>query len=83
MLNGGFSFARGTQKIVEEQWATVLPDGLKVVYSKAPWGEGFLYGCKCIIGGAIHETRWESPDDLSELEVERLPRFVDFLADII
>jgi hypothetical protein len=71
------------QKSVEQQWATVLPDGLKVVYTKIPRGEGFLYGCRCIVGDRINETTWESPQDLSQDEVERLPRFVDFLADVI
>jgi hypothetical protein len=83
MANGGFGFTDGAQKIVEEQWATILPDGLKVVYSKAIWGEGFLYRCRCIIGDSINETSWESPRDLSQRDVERLPRFVDFLAGII
>ena len=70
-------------KSVQQQWATVLPDGLKVVYSKKHWGEGFLYSCRCIIGDTISEISWETSDDLSQLDVERLPRFVDFLADIV
>jgi hypothetical protein len=67
----------------EQQWATVLPDGLKVVYTKTVCSEGFLYTCKCIIGDSIGEINWETREDLSQEQVERLPRFVDFLANIL
>jgi hypothetical protein len=83
MANGEFGFAQSVSKSVEQQWATVLPDGLKVVYTKARWGESFIYSCRCIIGDTIRETSWESPDDLPQLDIERLPRFVDFLAGVI
>lgn len=73
----------GVQKSVAQQWATVLPDGLKLVYTKIPRGDGFLYGCKCIVGDRISEKRWETFQDLSEDEVERLPRFADFLAGVV
>jgi hypothetical protein len=75
-------FAQATKRS-EQQWATVLPDGLKVVYAKKPWGDGFLYSCRCIVGEMISETTWETTQDLSQEEVELLPRFVDFLAGIL
>jgi hypothetical protein len=79
-----FSLSTNTAlKSAQQQWATVLPDGLKVVYTKTIWDEGFLYTCKCVIGDRISETSWEAAEDLSQLDVERLPRFVDFLADIV
>ena len=66
-----------------QQWATVLPDGLKVVYTKIVWGKGFLYSCKCIIGETISQTSWETSEDLSQDRVEKLPRFVDFIASVL
>jgi hypothetical protein len=75
----GFAYVEDSK----ERWATVLSDGLKVVYTKTPWGEGFIYSCKCIIGETISETSWETPEDLSQKQVELLPKFVDFLAGIV
>jgi hypothetical protein len=83
MGNSDFGFAYRRSKREQQQWATVLPDGLKVVYTKTVGGEGFLYTCKCIIGDVINETSWETVEDLSQEQVERLPRFIDFLAGIL
>ncbi len=78
-----FRFAYRALQDSKEQWATVLPDGLKVIYTKTPWGQGFLYSCRRIIGDAISEISWETAEDLSQEQVELLPRFMDFLGGIV
>lgn len=78
-----FRFANDAVEGSKEQWATVLSDGLKVVYTKTSGGEVFLYSCRRIIGDAISEISCETPEDLSQKQVELLPRFVDFLAGIV
>jgi hypothetical protein len=75
-----FGFDHGTPKGPEEKWEQTLPDGSKMLYSKQRWGEGFLYGCKCLDEDASRETSWETPDKLNREQVEELPRFVDFIA---
>jgi hypothetical protein len=73
-------FDHGTPEGPEEKWEQTLPDGPKVLYSKKRWGEGFLYGCKCVHVDASIETSFETPDELNREQVEELPRFVDFIA---
>ncbi|MGB2625743.1 MAG: hypothetical protein WAK20_03065 [Candidatus Acidiferrum sp.] len=83
MGNGNLQPASGTTGKRETQWVTVLPDGLKVVYRKVQDSTGFIYSCRCIIGDMIKETNWESSEDLSQEQVELLPKFIDFLAGIV
>ena len=83
MGNSDFGATTGGIGKTETQWVTVLPDGLKVVYTKIKRSTGFVYRCRCIIGDLIKETNWESHHDLSQEEVELLPIFIDFLAGIV
>jgi len=83
MGNRDFGSASGATKNTQSQWVTVLPDGLKVVYTKVQRPTGFVYRCRCIIGEMIKETNWETNEDLSQEQVELLPQFIDFLAGIV
>ena len=83
MGNSDFGSATGAAGKTEVQWVTVLPDGLKVVYKKVQRPTSFVYSCRCIIGDIIKETHWEFSEDLSQEQVELLPQFIDFLADIV
>ncbi len=75
--DGFFSTDEPTKSL--EQWETISPDGLKVIYAKTSWREGFRYGCKCVVEATISEISWESAEDLLRDEVEELFRDIENL----
>ena len=63
----------------ETKWERKLEDAT-VIYTKTCVESGFfIYDCKCRRGATTTATSWQTSSDMPPDEVERIPRFVDFL----
>jgi hypothetical protein len=82
MGKGEFGFVHGAPESPETKWEKKLPDGLSVIYTITRVGGGvFIYDCERKRGDtSVKISAQNSGTQLTPEQVEKLPRFVEFVA---
>jgi hypothetical protein len=79
MDKGEIGFSHGAPENPETKWEEKLGDAT-VIYTKTLVADGFfIYKCVCRRGDTTTATSWQTSSDMPPDEVERIPRFLDFL----
>jgi hypothetical protein len=80
MAKAQIGFSHGAPGNPETKWKKTLGNAT-VIYTKTHVEDGFfIYNCECRRGHTAKATNWQTSSDMPPDEVERIPRFVDFLA---
>jgi hypothetical protein len=79
-MKAEIGFSHGAPENPETKWREEQDDGSTVIYTKTCVEDVFfIYTCECIRGDSKTKTSWQTSSDMTEDEVEQIPRFLDLL----